>query len=293
MSISKKDREKIEGSVKNKTVFSPEFIPVNVRAMKKFNLTYTEALVHGFIKYYFSFGDQESKSFYFTNNQLADIIGKKKSIVSKAVNKLKSYGLIDVNLENRNDRGNIRYIAPNNIKIYQTTHSTPVPHPPSTTVVDPLVPEYYERENTKREYLNKNKIPVASLQARELESKVFNEGGNGFTANNITPDKKTHSLAPADCDFSTKPIINTNIQFDEFLGSFNRLFPKKKHGDTGGVRRTFKKTLNDYHFDEVMTALEMAGNDEYWSDGVDDDNFVFEPLTPYAFLTHHISKYIE
>lgn len=277
--------------VKDKPVFSPEFIPINVKAMKDFKLTYTEALVHGFIKYYFSFGDQETKSFYFTNKQLATIIGKKPRVVSEAISKLKKIGIINVDLKFRDDGGNIRFIVPNNIKLHQTTHSTGVLHPPSTTVLHPLALECEERENTKEEYINDNKLtPTGILPGKESVDVSFvclpvdKNTNNSNWGDELANPPAIDDFPPKDGYIGQKLFLSLEDQFDMFIVKFNKLF-HSKHVPTGGVEFLFRQSLKSFTFEEIISSLESV--EPYWEE---DDS---EPMTPYSFLSNHLDSCVE
>ena len=76
-----------------KRVFNPKFIPYYPNIARKYKLTVTETLIYGFIDFYTSNG---SGRFYFTNEQIAEIIDCSIDTASKSIVKLNKLGLIEV-----------------------------------------------------------------------------------------------------------------------------------------------------------------------------------------------------
>lgn len=90
-----------------KRVFNPKFIPYYPNIARKYKLTVTETLIYGFIDFYTSNG---SGRFYFTNEQIAEIIDCSIDTASKSIVKLNKLGLIEVSRTIRAGGGQIRFV---------------------------------------------------------------------------------------------------------------------------------------------------------------------------------------
>lgn len=72
-------------------LFTPEFIPYYVEEVERYKLTPTEGLLYGFIRFY---NKRENQGFYFTSEQLAEIIKTTPNMVNKSLTNLEKKGLI-------------------------------------------------------------------------------------------------------------------------------------------------------------------------------------------------------
>lgn len=88
-------------------LFRPKFIPFYPEVVERYGLTNSEAIIYGFIDFYTSNG---SGRFYFTNEQLANIVFCGVDTVSKGISKLQKCGLIEVSRKMRAGGGQIRYV---------------------------------------------------------------------------------------------------------------------------------------------------------------------------------------
>lgn len=104
---AKEEREEIQQETA-KLVFTPEFIPYYIDIKKEFSLSHTATLVYGFIRFYLK---SSSHKFYFTNNQMAEIIGVNDTHVSEAVTELKKKELISVSYKMKSGGGKVRFIT--------------------------------------------------------------------------------------------------------------------------------------------------------------------------------------
>lgn len=92
-----------------KLVFSPEFIPFYFDVKKKYNLTYTATILYGFIRFY-RINQKTGRRFYFTNEQLSEIMDCSVESIKRAVKQLKDTGLIVTKRKMRSGGGTIRFI---------------------------------------------------------------------------------------------------------------------------------------------------------------------------------------
>lgn len=90
-----------------KLVFSPKFIPVNPRLLQA-GVSANAAIIYGFIDFYLS---SSSNRFYFTNEQLMQMLGFTDDKVKRAMKELKDRELIVVNHRIRANGGKVRFIA--------------------------------------------------------------------------------------------------------------------------------------------------------------------------------------
>lgn len=92
---------------KQPSVYKPEFIPYYPAIADKFELNPVETLVYGFIRFYTS---STEHSFYFSNDQIGQMINRKKSQISAAINKLIQVGAISADYQIKATGGQIRYL---------------------------------------------------------------------------------------------------------------------------------------------------------------------------------------
>jgi len=91
-----------------KLVFSPEFIPFYRNIQERFELKDTETLIYGFIRFYKT---KLSGRFYFTDEQLAKVVGCHKDTAQEAVSSLKRKGLIRCGHKIKAGGGTIRFVT--------------------------------------------------------------------------------------------------------------------------------------------------------------------------------------
>lgn len=92
------------------TIYQPEFIPFYPEKKSKYNLTDKECLLYGFIRFFLK--NTPEKEFYFSNKQLAKILGiKREESVSRLFNSLaKKCPEIEVDYKIKSNGGKIRVI---------------------------------------------------------------------------------------------------------------------------------------------------------------------------------------
>lgn len=105
---SEEEKQKYEVNSTNAShVFSPKFIPLYPQLLKE-GLTLTEALIFGFIDFYKS---TSSNRFYFTNEQISQIVSCSPDTVSRCIIKLESGGYIKTSKKVRAGGGLIRFVT--------------------------------------------------------------------------------------------------------------------------------------------------------------------------------------
>lgn len=89
-----------------KLVWSPKFIPFYPELLK-LDLSLPEILIFGFVDFYLS---SASKNFYFTNEQISQIVGCSESTVSNSFTSLKEKGLLKLIFRMKANGGKMRYV---------------------------------------------------------------------------------------------------------------------------------------------------------------------------------------
>jgi hypothetical protein len=89
-----------------KLVFSPKFLVVYPKMLDE--LTPVEVLIYSFINYY---SPEKGKRFYFTNQQIADIVRCSSDKAGRAINKLEKEGYIKTSRKIKSGGGQIRFIT--------------------------------------------------------------------------------------------------------------------------------------------------------------------------------------
>lgn len=105
-STSKPDINLLFEVVQKNTEFMPEFIPWYIEIVHKYGLTPLQGLVAGFI-YFFC---KTSKTFYFSNRKLAEILRCSEQTVTNCITKLKKLGFIEVSYMPKFRGGLIRFV---------------------------------------------------------------------------------------------------------------------------------------------------------------------------------------
>jgi len=90
-----------------KAVFTPEFIPYRLNVKEKFDLSHIETLIYGFIRFYKS---SSNNRFYFTNEQIAKVVGCSQSNTEKGVATLIKKGILKVEYRIKGGGGKIRFV---------------------------------------------------------------------------------------------------------------------------------------------------------------------------------------
>lgn len=109
MTYSEEDRQNAEINRGNANlVFSPKFIPYYPEVAIKFSLTPIETLLFGFIDFYKS---NSSNRFYFTNDQLAEVLNCNPDTISRAISKIQKLNLIKTSHRIKAGGGTIRFVT--------------------------------------------------------------------------------------------------------------------------------------------------------------------------------------
>ena len=101
--------EQMEREVEVKTaklVFSPEFIPYYTDIKKEFGISHVATLIYGFIRYFLKGSDE----FYFTNDQLGEILDISPDRAGKCFGELQVKKLIGVKYRIKGGGGKVRFV---------------------------------------------------------------------------------------------------------------------------------------------------------------------------------------
>lgn len=133
-------------------IFTPEFIPYYIEEVEKYKLTPTEGLLYGFIRFY---NKRENKGFYFTSEQLAEIIKTTANMINKSLTALEKKGLIE--------RQTKQYAGWSTRLIRLSDTLLNSKEPPNqtdkTTLPNSKVKEEYNKENNnKNKYFEDSKL---------------------------------------------------------------------------------------------------------------------------------------
>jgi len=102
------------------TIYKPEFIPFYLKIKKDFSLNDTETKLYGFIRFYTSY---DERLFWFSNDQLAEILDVSLFTVSRAFSVLEEKGLLLLEYEIKKGGGKIRKTRVN-LDLTQTASQT-------------------------------------------------------------------------------------------------------------------------------------------------------------------------
>lgn len=178
----------------NKRLFTPEFIPYYLKEVKAFNLSKNEALVYGFVRFYMT-NTGTGARFYFTNEDLEDILKINANNISKALSKLQKNGLVSRSHSMKAGGGLIRFVT-----------------------------EVKNLEGVILAKLQKHEFP--NMQKRELGNMQKREGNN-----NKIKDNKKNIYIDQQVDRVRENIPKqdaTQLLFSKFWESYPRHIAKKK-----------------------------------------------------------------
>jgi hypothetical protein len=105
------EEERQEGIINKSNashVFAPEFIPFYPAVKKQFDLSDTEALLYGFIRFYLT---NSSSKFYFTNEQLSEMLLVSGKTVSLAMSKLSELKIVKTGYKMKAGGGTVRFVS--------------------------------------------------------------------------------------------------------------------------------------------------------------------------------------
>ena len=94
----------------NKIVYSPDFIPIYPATLKD-GLSLQEGYVYGFIHFYTFNEKNKGRKFYFTNNQLSEILNFSSQQISRIINQLVKKNYIRSAIKIFKNRGKVRFIV--------------------------------------------------------------------------------------------------------------------------------------------------------------------------------------
>lgn len=108
MTYSEEEKQQNEVNASNaKLVFSPEFIPYRMSIKKSFELSHVETLLYGFIRFY---KGTSSNRFYFTNEQLAEILDCSEPTIENSMSNLVKKGIVSTSHKIKAGGGKIRFV---------------------------------------------------------------------------------------------------------------------------------------------------------------------------------------
>lgn len=155
----------------NNEIFSPEFIPYYIEEVEKYHLTPTEGILYGFIRFYLK---RENQWFYFTSQQIADILKTTANMINKSLTRLERKGLIE--------RETTRYSGGSK-RLLRLSGTLPNGKNPPYQMVNSTLPNGKVKKNTKKEYIKKNTIPKGIEQSSQ--EKTINISKNEEIENSL------------------------------------------------------------------------------------------------------------
>lgn len=147
-------------SANAKLIFSPKFIPFYPELIKM-GLSVMETVIFGFIDFYKS---TSAGRFYFTNEQIAEIVGCNPDTVSRVIIALESRGLISASRKRKAGGGLIRFVNDVLYNSHFTKSRTDL-----KSVSEPTKSLVANRSKVGEIY---NKINNNKIKGRELSLKV-------------------------------------------------------------------------------------------------------------------------
>lgn len=109
MTYSEEERQQHEiDSANASLVFSPAHIQYYPAIKREYSLTHVETLLYGFIAYYMGNGNRR---FYFTNEQLAQVIDCSERTIKASIKALSDKGMIQLSYRIKAGGGTIRFVT--------------------------------------------------------------------------------------------------------------------------------------------------------------------------------------
>lgn len=142
-------------------IFTPEFIPFYPKVKSDYNLSDTATLLYGFIRFYLA---NSSKRFYFTNEQLSEMLVVSEKTVSLAIKDLNEKSLIKAGYKIKAGGGQIRFIA--EVKKFPDLTI-------STSLTLQNVKSVVTKSNGNNNKIKENKINIESSKYIERYNSLF------------------------------------------------------------------------------------------------------------------------
>lgn len=167
-------------------IFTPEFIPYRVSIKNKFKLSHVETLIYGFVRFYKA---ESSNKFYFTNEQIAQVVGCSTSVAEKGMATIISKGLLKVGYKIKAGGGKIRFVQSvlieRNLRLAENSNS-----------------EYLKSASRSIQNLqgNKNKINDNKIKESVVKNKNFEDKEYDL-------DKRSKSMSSVRESLKAKGII--------------------------------------------------------------------------------------
>lgn len=169
--------EEVQNNKINKTnaqaVFKPKFIPYYPEIAREYQLTNTEALIYGFIEF---FKASNKNRFYFSNEQIAEVVGCSADTASRSIGNLEKKGLIDTSKKIKAGGGTIRFVN----RVFDESESAK--------------PTSQNRQNLQALYINNNKINKNILSKDNIVKTNF------FVTSLVSKFTETKGHQPIDTD---------------------------------------------------------------------------------------------
>lgn len=93
----------------SKHLFTPEFIPFHIDIQRRYKLSLAETLIYGFIRFFLK---NSSNSFYFSNQQISELLDVSERTVSRSIKNLNKKKVLAVRYKRKSDGGQIRFVKP-------------------------------------------------------------------------------------------------------------------------------------------------------------------------------------
>lgn len=211
-------------------IFTPEFNPYRVSVKNAFDLSHVETLIYGFVRFYKS---ESSNRFYFTNEQIAEVIGCSVSVAEKGMATIISKGLIKVSYKIRAGGGKIRFVESVFIEgKFRLAENSNSDYLKSATLTSQNLQD------------NKNKINDNKIKERESETSLTLPIGNFNSIKTLT--EETVSTIAQDYGVSIEFVKDVKENMELYCGSKGKRYKDYNLALRNWVKKDKAKKMFDF-----------------------------------------------
>lgn len=206
-----------------KLVFTPEFIIYHVDIKKQFGLSHIATLIYGFIRYYLK---TDKSKFYFTNDQIGEIVDINPYRVRDCIKELVDKDLIRVTYQVKGGGGKVRFVNYVYGRMGEKAHSESAIRPIQT---GPKHPDKYNKINVNKKK-DINTVPATPVVVNKIVDKKGITSIGALLANRKipTPDVDNRIYTPWQ-DHALRIAEKLNVKVDPaWFKLFKDLYAKGK-----------------------------------------------------------------
>lgn len=237
-----------------KILFTPEFIPFYMDVQKQYGLSMIETLLYGFVRFFLN---NSGKKFFFSDEQISEILNCSMKTTSKAIKKLRDEGIIQTSYRMRAGGGRVRFVSFTECNYQPKGYST------TTSSRGTLYKKNNIKEDKSLTAENGDKSPKNSSTAEKKKFRTFKKESKQYSLSEFfnrllvdqvgtTPVKPNLQVWANDIDHifrnvtvKGEPIsentLKTIIQF-----ALTESWWKKNIADPSDLKRYWTKIIQDY-----------------------------------------------